>query len=360
MVKVDLTFSKDDRGMNTSIKPKILDALLGYFSQITGGFDTGKVPIYDISNIFEDVLVEYNETIKSLADDEKCTNRTKSCIKHPILLVCPLPHMILDEYEETHYYVDHDDVCNMYLLCTTAIDTNYDKIFGVVYKIFVEYHDMPIPVFDLIWNTDTNLFCFDVDLSVNCTGILMHLSEMFMDKPGFGFRLACMKYAINCRLKNNDCEYSTNSYEDDLVDGVESVISTFLINAVETAMDIINNIDGVAQFIKTETKSYLKMTGRKRIKTSKFVEWKTIDIGTMKQIIAKSKHGSEGFLRTIAKAHTVRGHFKTYTEENPHLGKNVGTYWWSTQVRGDRAKGEIKHIYRVNNPEANNEVQDDG
>lgn len=32
--------------------------------------------------------------------------------------------------------------------------------------------------------------------------------------------------------------------------------------------------------------------------------------------------------------HWVRGHFKTFTEERPLLGRAVGTYWWSSHLAG--------------------------
>jgi hypothetical protein len=40
--------------------------------------------------------------------------------------------------------------------------------------------------------------------------------------------------------------------------------------------------------------------------------------------------------------HLVRGHFKTFTEEHPLLGKHVGTYWWLPQVRGTAPRFSIK------------------
>lgn len=48
--------------------------------------------------------------------------------------------------------------------------------------------------------------------------------------------------------------------------------------------------------------------------------------------------------------HTVRGHFKTFTEDKPLLGKHVGTYWWGWQVRGSKEIGETISDYRVNAP----------
>ncbi|MBG0738766.1 hypothetical protein IV500_04950 [Paeniglutamicibacter antarcticus] len=45
--------------------------------------------------------------------------------------------------------------------------------------------------------------------------------------------------------------------------------------------------------------------------------------------------------------HLARGHFKTFTEEAPLLGRHVGTYWWSWQVRGDGLKGRISKTYKL-------------
>lgn len=50
--------------------------------------------------------------------------------------------------------------------------------------------------------------------------------------------------------------------------------------------------------------------------------------------------------------HTVRGHFKTFTEDKPLLGKHVGTYWWGWQVRGSKEVGEVVSDYKVSAPSA--------
>lgn len=44
--------------------------------------------------------------------------------------------------------------------------------------------------------------------------------------------------------------------------------------------------------------------------------------------------------------HTVRGHFKTYTEEKPLYGKLTGTWWWAPSVRGKKENGEIISTYK--------------
>jgi hypothetical protein len=48
--------------------------------------------------------------------------------------------------------------------------------------------------------------------------------------------------------------------------------------------------------------------------------------------------------------HFARGHFKTYTEDAPLLGKHVGTYWWEAHTRGSKVKGTITKDYEVHPP----------
>jgi hypothetical protein len=47
------------------------------------------------------------------------------------------------------------------------------------------------------------------------------------------------------------------------------------------------------------------------------------------------------------RVHLCRGHFKTYTEENPLFGKFTGRYWWQPSVRGNKKKGVVMKDYRV-------------
>lgn len=45
--------------------------------------------------------------------------------------------------------------------------------------------------------------------------------------------------------------------------------------------------------------------------------------------------------------HICRGHFKTFTDEAPLMGRHTGTYWWDAQVRGSRKHGEVVKNYNV-------------
>ena len=48
-----------------------------------------------------------------------------------------------------------------------------------------------------------------------------------------------------------------------------------------------------------------------------------------------------------ARLHFTRGHFKTYTEEDPLFGKHVGTYWWGAHLRGSKERGVVEKEYHV-------------
>jgi len=50
-------------------------------------------------------------------------------------------------------------------------------------------------------------------------------------------------------------------------------------------------------------------------------------------------------------SHIVRGHFRTYTEDAPLLGKHVGTFWVPSFVRGNKEHGDSAHDYRVDMPD---------
>lgn len=55
--------------------------------------------------------------------------------------------------------------------------------------------------------------------------------------------------------------------------------------------------------------------------------------------------GAHGTLE--GRRHLARGHFKTFTEDAPLLGKHVGTYWWGWQVRGQESRGVIEKTYTL-------------
>lgn len=49
-------------------------------------------------------------------------------------------------------------------------------------------------------------------------------------------------------------------------------------------------------------------------------------------------------------AHLVRGHFATYSEDNPLFGKYTGTFWRPAHVRGNADNGTVYKDYKVKAP----------
>lgn len=76
--------------------------------------------------------------------------------------------------------------------------------------------------------------------------------------------------------------------------------------------------------------------------------YRVLDIGGL-QKQAKSESNSErGELQTAL--HICRGHFKTYTDENPLFGKHTGTYWWAMHKRGSEDNGKVDKDYNIKSP----------
>jgi hypothetical protein len=74
--------------------------------------------------------------------------------------------------------------------------------------------------------------------------------------------------------------------------------------------------------------------------------WHRLVIQPARSRVARAATGSAAE-ELLTRMHLARGHFKTYTEEKPLLGKNVGTWWWSPHVRGDAAIGHVVKDYEV-------------
>lgn len=55
----------------------------------------------------------------------------------------------------------------------------------------------------------------------------------------------------------------------------------------------------------------------------------------------------EEFGEGAGRRHLARGHFKTFTDDAPLLGKHVGTYWWGWQLRGQEGSGNIEKTYKL-------------
>ena len=90
--------------------------------------------------------------------------------------------------------------------------------------------------------------------------------------------------------------------------------------------------------------SHQKKHGRELIR------YHVLDIKPLRKLLDRYRSGSRADLRHAL--HICRGHFKTFTEDAPLLGRHSGTFWWTPQVRGARDVGVVVKDYRVKTPAA--------
>jgi hypothetical protein len=83
----------------------------------------------------------------------------------------------------------------------------------------------------------------------------------------------------------------------------------------------------------------------KRKSGEDMMEYRTIQLGG--RTSRRQDGGGRGEVANHQKLHLVRGHFKTFTEKAPLLGKHVGTYWFPQQMRGSKKEGVIVHDYNI-------------
>ena len=70
----------------------------------------------------------------------------------------------------------------------------------------------------------------------------------------------------------------------------------------------------------------------------------------LKLELGKNTNGGnceKGHNPSDTRLHLCRGHFKTFTKDNPLFGHITGRYWWQPQVRGKKEKGIIHKEYNV-------------
>ena len=77
--------------------------------------------------------------------------------------------------------------------------------------------------------------------------------------------------------------------------------------------------------------------------------YKIIDIVPLKRMLRSEGTNEKTGIKMAL--HRCRGHFKTYTEDKPLLGRATGTFFWAEQLRGSKQKGVIASDYNVEKPE---------
>lgn len=88
-----------------------------------------------------------------------------------------------------------------------------------------------------------------------------------------------------------------------------------------------------------------KHCGNKKAKPP-FLKYKILQINPLGHLERERERTKES-AANVQRVHTVRGHFKTYTAENPLFGRYTGTFWWGDCVKGNPEFGLIEKDYQL-------------
>lgn len=78
------------------------------------------------------------------------------------------------------------------------------------------------------------------------------------------------------------------------------------------------------------------------------IRFHTLQINPMREVLlTEGQSDKHGILKAF---HMCRGHFKTYDAEHPRFGRDVGTFWCPSHMRGNTKQGIVLKNYQVNSP----------
>jgi hypothetical protein len=88
--------------------------------------------------------------------------------------------------------------------------------------------------------------------------------------------------------------------------------------------------------------------GRRRNRNQPKIDYHTLEIEPMKQILRQEGNSEEtGLQRAL---HICRGHFKDYTNGRGLFGRYRDVFWWDSQVRGHSEAGIVLKDYDIKEP----------
>jgi len=125
--------------------------------------------------------------------------------------------------------------------------------------------------------------------------------------------------------------------------GVSPVVKQVFIGLLSRALKVCAVINCKNVGTKDVHPSNKLQRSRRRKKRAPLVSYKTLVIKNT----ATKKSASNGQGAGTNRLHLCRGHFKTYTEDSPLMGRHVGTYWWQPMARGKSREGQVIKDYSV-------------
>jgi len=125
--------------------------------------------------------------------------------------------------------------------------------------------------------------------------------------------------------------------------GVDHVIKQVFIGILCRALKVCAVINCKNVGVETVHPSSRSQRSRRKKKKPPLVSYKTLVIKNA----STNKSGGNGQGTGTNRLHLCRGHFKTYTEDSPLMGRHVGTYWWQPMARGKSREGQVIKDYSV-------------
>ena len=192
-----------------------------------------------------------------------------------------------------------------------------------------------------------DLYSKKVFLIDHCVdGLILHEWTYFPNRQCWSTTIFVVVVELHCAdgktmISNHyPKDFSAEISEKDEFDAKEH--SMEIIHCVNLALLLLNTKNIVTQEHRPPAK-----LNKKRVKKGKqpLFTYHTLRL----QLPGKTKKGS-GISETgdnTTRLHLCRGHFKTYTEDNPLFGKLTGRYWWQPHARGDKTKGVVMKDYKV-------------
>ena len=214
---------------------------------------------------------------------------------------------------------------------------------------------LPFDNICLQFNDGTAIW-FTEHITENSDGIIIK-DVRTIHSAGFSHKIS-FDSTIKNRMVNRYCQFAVSinngfyePYYIEMSDNLEfiaydSTHSEFVSGLLMTRVLILWKF--LAFLSCKNTKIVLNKHKRKKLNRQKkpLLSYYTLEIKNIKSITESKANQKNIWSNRI---HLCRGHFKTYTVENPLFGSITGRFWWQPSVRGQNKKGVVMKDYVVSN-----------
>lgn len=176
------------------------------------------------------------------------------------------------------------------------------------------------------------------------TGSLWFLSEeqrRFMDKPFFTWSIPI---DIEGHFESVESDTSDEQLLSELDAATNNESSPTFEYLIYCALFVVNMMH--CKNVKLEEQPLTSREKRMQKHDKPAYRYHLLKVKSGHPIFGEGKGKRENY-----SAHIVRGHFKTFTDDAPLMGRFVGTYWWDAQVRGRDKDHVVDKDYAITDDE---------